>query len=435
MTRWSCRTPWKTRVSATTPKVTGAPFIRFYAGAPLVTPDGFRLGTLCIVDTVPGAFSPKQAGELQELAALVIETLEARRMHAPMAAAIESTASGVTICDVTRPDLPIVFANPTFSAITGYSREEAVGRHCRFLQGPDTDPAMIEQIRTAVAGRQPFSGTVRNYRKDGTPFWNSLNINPVFDGLGELISFIGVQSDITAQVEALDQALQSEARLALAQQVAQLGNWECAFNAAGEPDPASLLWSPETYRIFNVAPGTKDHLWEHFFRCVHPGDRARVQAALAEAVRGRQRYSIDHRLARPDGFRCVVHEQAEILCDEKTGQPRRMAGTVQDITERKAADEAPRRSEENQRALFDTIPLPCFVFDLSTLAFLEVNQAAITPYGYSQEEFLALTLPDIRPPEEVPALIAEPSTCSPGVFFGKGCGDLARQCLSRASSA
>ena len=672
------------------PQVTGAPFIRFYAGAPLATPDGFRLGTLCLVDTVPRAFSSKQAGELQELAAVVVETLEARRAHAPMAAAIESTASGVTLCDVTRPDLPIVFANPTFSAITGYSREEAVGRNCRFLQGPDTDPATVERIRAAVASRQPFSGTVRNYRKDGTPFWNALTINPVFDGAGELISFVGVQSDITAQVEALDQALQSEARLALAQQVAQLGSWECAFTAAGEPDPASLVWSSETYRIFNVAADTADHLWDYAFQCVHPDDRAAVHAALVEAVSGRQRYSVDHRLVRSDGVQRVVHAQAEILCDEETGRPRRMAGTVQDITERvfatdigrhltearelpemlrrctqsmvdllgaalariwtlnerenvlelrassgmythldgahgrvpvgrfkigriaaerrphltnqvigdprvpeqawarehglrafagyplivddrlvgvmamfsrqklsektleamasvarhialgierkgaeraaaqlaaivassedaiisetpegiilswnrgaqtlfgyteaeavgqsslrlivpadrggeeldalrktargervppfesvrlrkdgepvhvslavspirdfsgavvacstisrditerKAADEALRRSEENQRVLFDAIPLPCFVFDLSTLAFLKVNQAAVTQYGYSQEEFLAMTLPDIRPPEEVPALLAELSAAGSG---------------------
>ena len=327
------------------PQVTSAPFIRFYAGAPLVTSDEFRLGTLCIVDTVPRTFSPSQAADLQDLAAMVVEALEVRRIVAPLVAAIKSTASGVIICDPDRPDLPIVFANPTFCTMTGYSRDEVLGRNCRFLRGPDTDPATVEQMRVAIANRESFGGTVRNYRKDGTPFWNSLHINPVLDDFGNLVSFVGLQSDITAQVEALEQARESEARLALAQQVAQVGSWEYTFTA-GEPDTASLLWSDETYRMFQVAAGTTANLWEQFFRCVHPDDRSTLQSALDQAVRGRQRYRIDHRLVRPDGTQRVVHEEAEIIVDEGTGEPLRMVGTVQDITERVFAADIGRHLTE-----------------------------------------------------------------------------------------
>ena len=316
------------------PQVTGAPFIRFYAGAPLVTADGFRLGTLCIVDTAPRTFRPCEAADLQDLAAMVIETLEARRAVAPLAAAVESTASGVVICDPGRPDLPIIFANPTFCRMTGYRRDEVLDRNCRFLQGPDTDPATVEQMRVAIATRQPFSGTVRNYRQDGTPFWNALHLNPVRDDFGDLVSFVGVQSDVTTQVEALEQARESAARLALAQQVAQVGSWECTFTAAGELDTTSLLWSDETHRMFHVAASATVNLWEQFFACVHPDDRSKVRSALNGAVRGRQRYRVDHRLVRRDGSQRVVHEEGEIIVDEATGKPLRMVGTVQDITER-----------------------------------------------------------------------------------------------------
>ena len=101
---------------------------------------------------------------------MVMETLEARRATAPLVAAMESTASCVVICDPGQPDLPIVSANPAFCAMTGYALEEVLGRNCRFLQGPETNLGTIQQMRAALAARQPFRGIVRNYRKDSTPF-------------------------------------------------------------------------------------------------------------------------------------------------------------------------------------------------------------------------------------------------------------------------
>ncbi len=356
------------------PQVTSAPLIRFYAGAPLITPDGFRLGTLCIVDRVPRTFSPKQAEELQDFAAMVIEALEARRATASMAAAIASTASGVTIVDARRTDLPIVFANPAFCEMTGYSQAEVLGRNCRFLQGFDTDQRMVEQMRAALASRQPFRSTVRNYRKDGTPFWNELTINPVFDDFGELISFVGVQVDATAQVEALEQARRSEARLAIAQQVAQLGSWECTFTAAGELDQRSVVWSDETYRLVGLTPGESVDLWEHFFRCVHPDDVAALNAVFGEAVRSRGRYSLDHRLIRPDGTLCVLHEEASILLDQETGRPLRMVGTMQDITERKKAEAALLESKHFLRSTLDALSSHIAILDEEG-TIVEINQA------------------------------------------------------------
>ena len=261
------------------PLVTRAPSIRFYAGAPLVTPDGFRVGTFCISDRVPRCFGPKQAAELQDFAAMVIETFEARRASASLLAAVECAAFGVAICDPHQTDLPIVFANPGFAAITGYRQEEILGRNCRFLQGEDTDPTIARDMREALAARQPFRGTIRNYRKDGTGFWNSMNINPVFDEFGALISYVGMQVDITAEIEALEKARESEARLAQAQRAASLGSWECRFTSAGVLDERGVLWSDETYRLVGLAPGTPVDLWDHFFRCLHPDDAPALNAA------------------------------------------------------------------------------------------------------------------------------------------------------------
>jgi diguanylate cyclase (GGDEF)-like protein/PAS domain S-box-containing protein len=111
--------------------------------------------------------------------------------------AIESTRNGVLITDPNQPDNPIVYANPAFERITGYSPEEVIGRNCRFLQGSDRDQPALEEVRTAIREGRECRAVVRNYRKDGTLFWQELSIAPVRDEEGRLTHFVGIQDDVT----------------------------------------------------------------------------------------------------------------------------------------------------------------------------------------------------------------------------------------------
>jgi PAS domain S-box-containing protein len=116
--------------------------------------------------------------------------------------AVLATDVSFTISDPNLEDNPLVWVNPAFTRITGYTFEEARGRNCRFLQGPATDPATATAMRTALAEAESITVTVLNYRKDGTAFWNEVSISPVFDGIGNLTNFVGVQADVTARVQA-----------------------------------------------------------------------------------------------------------------------------------------------------------------------------------------------------------------------------------------
>ncbi|MBD3895986.1 EAL domain-containing protein [Halomonas sp. ML-15] len=118
---------------------------------------------------------------------------------------IQATPNAVLMADATEPDLPLVYVNDAFSAITGYAPKEALGRNCRFLQGPDTDPEAIIALRWAISEQQSADVTLRNYRKDGTPFWKHLSLSPVFDEAGACTHYIGIQQDITLQREQEDQ--------------------------------------------------------------------------------------------------------------------------------------------------------------------------------------------------------------------------------------
>ncbi|WP_448639799.1 diguanylate cyclase domain-containing protein [Geodermatophilus sp. URMC 63] len=117
--------------------------------------------------------------------------------------ALEATPSGVTVVDMRLPDQPIVYANQAFRELAGLPSEDILGRNCRLLQSPDTDPGAVARIRAAVEAGRPCRETVLNLRgPERTPWWNELHLAPVHDADGTVVQYIGVQVDVTARVEA-----------------------------------------------------------------------------------------------------------------------------------------------------------------------------------------------------------------------------------------
>ncbi|AWN51075.1 PAS domain S-box protein [Methylobacterium sp. 17Sr1-1] len=117
--------------------------------------------------------------------------------HDELLSAIEKTRMPMILTDPRQPDDPIIFANRAFQQLSGYSSEELLGRNCRFLQGPDTNPADVRAIRDALKAKRDLAIDILNYRKDGSPFLNELYISPVCDADGELLYHFGSQVDVT----------------------------------------------------------------------------------------------------------------------------------------------------------------------------------------------------------------------------------------------
>ncbi|HEY9884465.1 MAG TPA: PAS domain S-box protein, partial [Thermosynechococcaceae cyanobacterium] len=206
---------------AQNPLVIDYPYIRFYAGMPLKTPEGHTIGTLCVIDSVPKQLSAQQVEALRSLSRQVVGQLELRRNllslsrtttqyqqaevslrqaaseNLKLAQAMASVSDGVLITDPHQSDNPIIYSNLAFSRITGYTAAEILGQNCRFLQGADTDRAVVADIRAALDEQREIQTTLLNYRKDGTPFWNELKLAPVLSQQGDLLYFVGIQTDVT----------------------------------------------------------------------------------------------------------------------------------------------------------------------------------------------------------------------------------------------
>jgi two-component system, cell cycle sensor histidine kinase and response regulator CckA len=116
-----------------------------------------------------------------------------------LASAVNSLRTGVVITDPNQEENPIIFVNPAFTMLTGYSAAESLGRNSRFLFGDRTDPNVVREIDSAVSSRRSYVCTLVAYRKDGSTFWNHLSINPIFDGSGRLVNFVELQTDVTQQ--------------------------------------------------------------------------------------------------------------------------------------------------------------------------------------------------------------------------------------------
>ena len=122
----------------------------------------------------------------------------------------EQTRMALCISDPSQPDCPIVYSNEAFTRLTGYPREEIIGRNCRFLQGRGTRTESVRKLRAAVEAEEYVVVDILNYRKDGSAFWNAVHVGPIYGEDGELAYFFGSQWDITELLAARETIIQND---------------------------------------------------------------------------------------------------------------------------------------------------------------------------------------------------------------------------------
>ncbi|MDM3885798.1 PAS domain S-box protein [Pseudomonas sp. BCRC 81390] len=127
---------------------------------------------------------------------------------------VDNSNDGIVVAEQEGTDSILIYANPAFERLTGYRSDDILYQDCRFLQGDDHDQVALERIREAIREGRPCCQVLRNYRKDGSLFWNELSITPVHNDADELTYYIGIQRDVTAQVHAEQRVRELEAEVA-----------------------------------------------------------------------------------------------------------------------------------------------------------------------------------------------------------------------------
>ncbi len=244
--------------------------------------------------------------------------------------AIKASPSGIVISDFTQADCPIIYCNPAFERLTGYSQKEVLGRNCRFLQGEDTDKTELARIRHALVTRQDCIVTLKNYRKDGSYFWNELSISPVRDREGRLTHFIGIQTDITQRKQSEDALRESEARYRL------LADNATDLISRHSPDGTYLYASPASRQLLGYEPEAL--MGQSLYELIHPDD---LEAAKQQYLLLRNRpeiYTVSYRIRCRNGEYIWFESSCHGLRNQDSETLDEIIAVSRNITERKQAE-------------------------------------------------------------------------------------------------
>lgn len=309
-------------------------------------------------------------------------------------AVVRATQDGIWDVDLVSG---AVYHSERLKQMLGYGSEEFPDTRATFDDHlhPDDRKRVLGDLEEHLAGRTPvFRVEGRMRCKDGSYRWVLGRGQVVADVKGRRTRFIGSLTDITELKSAVQALRASEERWQLALRGSQDGIWEHNF-ITGENH-----YSDRWKEMLGFEPDEIGHTWEDFADRIHPADRDMVMGALEAHNRGETPlYTAEFRMACKDGAFKWILARGQALFDGD-GHALRIAGSHTDVSERKAAEQALRVSEERYRRLFESNPSPMWVYDVETLRFLEVNAAAEHTYGHSRAAFLGMTVLDIWPPEE-----------------------------------
>ncbi|MEQ9553035.1 MAG: PAS domain S-box protein [Coleofasciculus sp. G3-WIS-01] len=350
-------------------------------------PENQPFGILGVHSTVYRQFSQDDINFLQAIANILsaaIDRCQQGERLRILESAVNASSNGILISDPYQPDNPIIFVNSGFERLTGYSAAETLGCNCRFLNRDDSNQTGLDELRQAIATQRECKVTLRNYRKDGSLFWNNLYISPVRNSQGKLTHFLGVQTDVTAQKLVLEKLRQQAQLLDLANDAIMVLDLEGKITYWNQGAQRLYGWSNQE------AVGQNAHQLLH---TIFPQPLSEIKAKLWH-----QEYWPGELMQRTrDGTKITVASRWT-LQREHQGDPFGILEVNHDITEYKQSEKALRQSEQRFRLAVNHSPDMFVIYD-DQRRFIFVNTTTLERTGKSLAEYLGHTDEEIWSPE------------------------------------
>ena len=304
---------------------------------------------------------------------------------------IDANPFSTILVDARADDHPIVYVNETFTRDTGYTLAEVQGRNPRFLQGDDTDQPGLEIIRTALDSQTGCTATVRNYRKDGTLFYNEIRITPLYDANGELAYFLGVQDDVTERVQQREELARNEALFRMMTEESD------DIIAVHKPDGTSIYSNPSVKRLLYLPPGTDPRT------IIHPDYREKAAQLTLKVLNGASIAREELRYRRGDDTYLWVSAYAKPILDDD-GNVVQILAVSRDISERKEAEQRLHETQRFLEAVVNTAPSFIYIYDVIENSNVYSNHALTKMLGYTPQELKAFgenAIPALIHPDDV----------------------------------
>lgn len=225
----------------------------------------------------------------------------------------------------------ITYVNDKFCQISGYTKEELLGRNHRILKSSEHPREFYTEMWGIISGGNTWHGVICNRRKDGGFYWVESTIMPFIGSDGKPSQYVSIRTDITDLIETQSMLAVSEERFRRGQNFANIGTWDWNI------ETGVLFWTERIAPLFGYPPGKLETSYENFLAAVHPEDRERVIGAVNACLERGRGYEIEHRVVWPDGTVKWLLERGAVIRDFD-GTPVKMLGVVQDIDRRKRAE-------------------------------------------------------------------------------------------------